>query len=198
MDFHLNKITLSLFLSSALLCAATENVTSIKYEGMVHISEAVAKQLNEVKVGEPLDPERLDKTIKTFFDQGYFEDVWAQEEAGVVTFHFKEKPIISKVELKGFKDNDAEAQKSLLQIDKGALYDAKRIEDAKKRIVDALNQEGKIDSVVEVETQKLDNGSLGVKFIANEGEEIIIKELKYQGVSGLDPDLFDRDRKSVV
>ena len=191
MDFHLNKITLSLFLSSALLCAATENVTSIKYEGMVHISEAVAKQLNEVKVGEPLDPERLDKTIKTFFDQGYFEDVWAQEEAGVVTFYFKEKPIISKVELKGFKDNDAEAQKSLLQIDKGALYDAKRIEDAKKRIVDALNQEGKIDSVVEVETQKLDNGSLGVKFIANEGEGIIIKELKYNGVSGLDPDLFD-------
>jgi outer membrane protein insertion porin family len=191
MDFHLKKITLSLFLSSALLCAATENVTSIKYEGMVHISEAVAKQLNEVKVGEPLDPQRLDKTIKTFFDQGYFEDVWAQEEEGVVTFYFKEKPIISKIELKGFKDNDEEAQKSLLQIDKGALYDEKRIESAKKRIVEALNQEGKIDSVVEVETTKLDNGSLSVKFIANEGEEIIIKELKYNGVSGLDPDEFD-------
>lgn len=191
MDFHLKKITLSLFLSSALLCAATENVTSIKYEGMVHISEAVAKQLNEIKVGEPLDPQRLDKTIKTFFDQGYFEDVWAQEEAGVVTFHFKEKPIISKIELKGFKENDEEAQKSLLQIDKGALYDEKRIEGAKKRIIEALNQEGKIDSVVEVETTKLDNGSLSVKFIANEGEEIIITELKYNGVSGLDPDEFD-------
>lgn len=191
MDFHLKKITLSLFLSSALLCAATENVTAIKYEGMVHISAAVAKQLNEVKVGEPLDPQRLDKTIKTFFEQGYFEDVWAQEEEGVVTFYFKEKPIISKIELKGFKENDEEAQKSLLQIEKGALYDDKRIEGAKKRIIDALNQEGKIDSVVEVETEKLDNGSLSVKFIANEGEEIIIQELKYQGVSGLDPDEFD-------
>ena len=187
----MKKITLSLFLSSALLYAATENVTSIKYEGMVHISQAVAKQLNEVKVGEPLDPQRLDKTIKTFFDQGYFEDVWAQEEAGVVTFYFKEKPSISKIELKGFKDNDEEAQKGLLQIDKGALYDEKRIEGAKKRIIEALNQEGKIDSVVEVETTKLDNGSLSVKFIANEGEEIIIKELKYNGVSGLDPDEFD-------
>lgn len=191
MDFHLKQITLSLFLSSALLCAATENVTSIKYEGMVHISQAVANQLNEVKVGEPLDPQRLDKAIKTFFDQGYFEDVWAEEEAGVVTFHFVEKPIISKIELKGFKENDEEAQKSLLQIDKGALYDIKRIESAKKRIMDALNQEGKIDSVVEVETTKLDNGSLSVKFIANEGKEIIIKELKYYGVSGVDTDAFD-------
>lgn len=192
MDFKLNKITLSLFLSSVLLCAASETITSIKYEGMVHISEAVAKQLNEVKIGEPLDPIRLDKSIKTFFDQGYFEDVWADQEEGTVTFHFKEKAIISKIELKGFKENDEDAQKSLLQIEKGALYDVKRIEGAKKRIVDALNQEGKIDSVVEVETETLDNGSISVKFIANEGQEIIIKELRYNGVIGLDPDEFDK------
>ena len=192
MDFNLKKTTLSLFLSSVLLSAAVENVTTIKYDGMVHISEAVAKQLNEVKIGEPLDPVVLDKTIKTFFNQGYFEDVWADQEEGTVTFHFKEKPIISRIELKGFKENDEEAQRSLLQIEKGALYDAKRIEDAKKRIVDALNQEGKIDSVVEVETKTLDNGSVSVKFIANEGEEIIIKELKYYGVSGLNPDEFDK------
>ncbi len=192
MDSNLKKITLSLFLSSALLCAATENITSIKYDGMVHISEAVAKQLNEVKIGEPLDPIRLEKTIKTFFEQGYFEDIWADQEEGTVTFHFKEKPIISKIELKGFKENDEEEQKTLLQIEKGALYDAKRIESAKKRIVEALNQEGKIDSVVEVETEKLDNGSMSVKFLANEGEEIIIQELRYNGVSGLDPDDFDK------
>ncbi|MDP1783937.1 MAG: outer membrane protein assembly factor BamA [Sulfuricurvum sp.] len=187
----MKKITLSLFLSSALVCASTQNVLSIKYEGMVHISEAVAKQLNEVKIGEPLDPVRVDKSVKTFFDQGYFEDVWVDEEEGVVTFHFKEKPIISKIELKGFKENDEEAQKSLLQIDKGALYDTKRIESAKKRIIEALNQEGKIDSVVEVQSEKLENGSVSVTFIANEGQEIIIKELRYHGVSGLDPDEFD-------
>jgi outer membrane protein insertion porin family len=192
MDSNLKKITLSLFLSSVLLCAATENITAIKYDGMIHISQAVAKQLNEVKIGEPLDPVVLDKTIKTFFEQGYFEDVWADQEDTTVTFHFKEKPIISKVELKGFKENDEEAQKTLLQIEKGSLYDAKRIEAAKKRIVEALNQEGKIDSVVEVETEKLDNGSMSVKFIANEGEEIIIQELKYYGVSGLNPDEFDK------
>lgn len=191
MDFNLKKITLSLFLSSALVCASTQNVLSIKYEGMVHISEAVAKQLNEVKIGEPLDPVRVDKSVKTFFDQGYFEDVWVDEEEGVVTFHFKEKPIISKIELKGFKENDEEAQKSLLQIDKGALYDTKRIESAKKRIIEALNQEGKIDSVVEVQSEKLENGSMSVTFIANEGQEIIIKELRYHGVSGLDPEEFD-------
>ncbi|OHD85262.1 MAG: outer membrane protein assembly factor BamA, partial [Sulfuricurvum sp. RIFCSPHIGHO2_12_FULL_44_8] len=187
----MKKITLSLAVASALVYGSTQNVQSIQYEGMIHISEAVAKRLNEVKVGEPLDPVMVDKTIKNFFDQGYFEDVWADEETGKVTFHFKEKPIISKIELKGYKENDEEASKSLLQIEKGALYDEKRLEGAKKRIIDALSQDGKIDSVVEIESEKLDNGSMQVKFIVNEGEEIIIKKLTYAGVLTQDSDDFE-------
>jgi len=192
MDFNLKKITLSFLLCSVLLSASTQNIEAINYDGMVHISAAVAKQLNTVKIGEPLNPAEVDKTIKAFFDQGYFEDIWADEENGTVTFHFKEKPVISKIELKGYKENDEEAKKTLLQIEKGALYDTRRIESTRKRIVEALNQEGKIDSVVEVESTKLDNGSMQVKFIANEGEEIIIKELKYYGVSGVDSDQFEK------
>ncbi|HEX5710368.1 MAG TPA: outer membrane protein assembly factor BamA [Sulfuricurvum sp.] len=188
----MKKITLSLLLSCALLQASTQNVEAIHYDGMVHISEAVAKRLNSVKVGEPLDPTAVDKTIKTFFDQGYFEDIWADEENGIVTFHFKEKPVISKIELKGYKENDEEAKKTLLQIEKGSLYDPQRIETTRKRIVEALNQEGKIDSIVEVESEKLENGSMQVTFIANEGEEIIIKELKYYGVAGGDRDEFEK------
>jgi len=192
MDLHLKKIAFSLVLSVALAHASTKNIEAIHYDGLVHISAAVAKQLNPVKVGEPLDPITVDKAIKNFFEQGYFEDIWVDEENGTLTFHFKEKPVISKVELKGFKENDEEAKKSLLQIEKGSLFDARRIESTRKRIVEALNQEGKIDSVVEVESEKLENGSMEVTFIANEGEEIIIKELKYYGVSGVDSDEFEK------
>lgn len=187
----MKKITLSLAVASALVYGSTQNVQSIQYEGMIHISEAVAKRLNEVKVGEPLDPTAVDKTVKNFFDQGYFEDVWADENDGTVTFHFKEKPIISKIELKGYKENDEEAKKTLLQIEKGALYDEKRLEGAKKRIIDALSTDGKIDSVVEIDTEKLENGSMQVTFIVNEGEEIIIKKLTYAGVLTQDSDDFN-------
>lgn len=187
----MKTITLSLIVASALVHASAQNVQSIQYDGMVHISEAVAKRLNEVKIGEPLDAASVDKTVRNFFDQGYFEDVWADEDEGKVTFHFKEKPIISKIELKGYKENDEEAKKTLLQIDKGALYDPKRVEDAKKRIIDALSQDGKIDSVVEIETEKLENGSMRVSFIVNEGEEIIIKKLSYAGVLTQDSEDFD-------
>jgi len=187
----LKTLPLSLIVASVLLHASTQNVQSIQYDGMVHISEAVAKRLNEVKIGEPLDPVAVDKTIKNFYDQGYFEDIWAEEDEGKVTFHFKEKPIISKIELKGYKENDEAAQKELLQVEKGSLYDAKRLESAKKRIIDALSADGKIDSVVEIDSEKLENGSMHVTFVVNEGEEIIIKKVHYAGVNALNSDDFD-------
>jgi len=67
MDSNLKKTALSLLLSSALISVYAQNVETIRYEGMVHISEAVAKRLNEVKIGEPLDAIAVDKTVKAFF-----------------------------------------------------------------------------------------------------------------------------------
>jgi outer membrane protein insertion porin family len=187
----LKTLPLSLILASVLAHASTPTVQSIHYEGMIHISETVAKRLNEVKIGEPLNPQTIDKTVKNFFEQGYFEDIRVEEAEGKVTFYFTEKPIISKIELKGYKENDEEAKKMLLQIEKGALYDEKRLEAAKKRIIEALSTDGKIDSVVEIDSEKLSNGSMQVTFIVNEGEEITIKKLTYAGVLTQDPEDFE-------
>ena len=166
-------------------------ITAIHFDGMVHISEEVAKRMLGFEVGDGIDPKAVDEAVKTFFKQGYFSDIRVEADGGVVTFYFKEKPIISKIEMKGYKENDEEAQQTLLQIKKGALYDEKRLEAVKKRIIDALSETGKIDSVVEIETEHLDNGSVKVTFLVNEGENIIIEKLDYSGVKGVETSQFD-------
>jgi outer membrane protein insertion porin family len=166
-------------------------IKSINYTGLVHISDSVARQMLPFKAGDEIDEEAIDKALKAYFKQGYFTDIWVEEEAGALTFHFVEKPVISKIEMQGWKDDDAEVQDALLQIKKGSLYDENRLEAAKKRIVEALSQEGKIDSVVEIETEYLDNGSVAVTYVVNEGENIIIDALSYDGVKGLESSDFD-------
>jgi len=179
----------SALLFSLPLLAAT--VTDIKFVGTVHISESIAKSMLKIEVGDELDAEKVDESIRTFFEQGYFSDIWADVENGVLTFHFVEKPVISKIKMTGWKESDKEVQESLLQIKKGALYDEKRLQAAKGRINAALAQEGKIDSVVEIETEYLENGSVAVEFKVNEGETIIIEEMQYSGVEKLDTDHFE-------
>ena len=186
---------MKLFFTTLSLLAAINlsaiTLKSVKYENLVHISQTVALRMLPFEVGETIGDEEIDKAIKIYFKQGYFSDIWVDSENGVLTFHFKEKPIISKVVLKGWKESDKEIKDSVVQIKKGTLYNEKKLEAAKKRIIAAISQEGKIDSVVEIEKEYLDNGSIKITFIVNEGEEIVIKDLKYSGVIGLDPELFD-------
>ena len=166
-------------------------IDSIEYDGLVHISKGVALRMLPFEKGDEVSDEEIDKALKKYYKQGYFDDIWVDYDNGKLTFHFKEKPIIAKVILKGWKENDEDILKNVVQIKKGELFDMAKLEAAKKRIIQAISQEGKIDSVVEIKTEKLDNGGIKVTFIVNEGEEIIIDKLRYSGVKKLDSEDFD-------
>ena len=185
------KKTLALLLFLLTTNTFAQTIKQIKYDGMVHMSEPVALRMLDFEVGDDVSRETLDKSIKKYFEQGYFNDIWIEIEDSVLTYYFKEKPIISKIELKGWKENEEEIIESVVQIKKGSLYNEKRLEEAKKRIIQAINQDGKIDSVVEIQEEYLENGSVHITFLVNEGEEIIIDELQYSGVNNLDPSEFD-------
>lgn len=185
------RIFLAVLLTLITINLSAMSVKSIEYIGMVHISKSVALRMLDFDVGDDIDKKNIDKAIKNYFKQGYFNDIWAEYDDGNLSFHFKEKLIISKIELKGWKDSDKDIKDSVIQITKGSLYDKKKLELAKKRIMEAISQEGKIDSVVEIKEEYLDNGSVKVTFIVNEGEEIVITKLKYNGVEGVDSELFN-------
>lgn len=186
------RIFFAMVLLFLALSSHAYTIKAIKFDGMVQMSESVALRMLSFEAGSEVDDAMIDASIKTYFKQGYFQDIWTDiDKDGVLTFHFKEKPLISKIELKGWKENDSEAIDGVVQIKVGALYDEKKIEAAKKRIIEAINQEAKVDSVVEIEKELLENGSYKVTFIVNEGEEIIIEELLYSGISGLESDDFD-------
>ncbi len=186
------KLFLFFTLTLLTISAHAMTIKSIKYEGLVHISESVALRMLDFEVDSDIDDGMLNDALGMYFKQGYFKDAWIDYDDGILTFHFVEKAIISKIALEGWKETEEEEiLTSIIQIKKGSLYNEKKLEAAKKRIIAAISQDGKIDSVVEIEKEILDNGSIKITFVVNEGEEIIIKNLQYDGVHGLDSDDFD-------
>ncbi len=168
-----------------------DKIKEINYDNLFHISKDVAMRMVDLEIGEDLDEKKVDDAVKKYFDQGYFEDIYVTNEDGNVTFHFKEKPIISKIEIKGYKDDDKDFLNDVVMIKRGALYDEKKIEAAKQRIIESLNHEGKIDSVVEVEKEVQENGSIHIRFVTNEGEKIIVEQIKYSGLNRFKGTDFD-------
>jgi outer membrane protein insertion porin family len=171
--------------------AISQTIKSINFDGLVHISKPVAMRILDFKIGDEIDDKLINKSIKQFYNQTYFNDIWVENEAGNITFYFKEKPIISRVELKGWKESEEDIKSTVIQIKKGTLYSEKKLEAAKKRIIEAISQEGKIDSVVEIQKEYLENGSIKVTFLVNEGEEIIIKKINFSGAKNLGEDDFN-------
>ena len=180
---------LVLLFSATFLQAKT--VVDIQFDGLIHLSEPVAKESLGFEVGDRLSEKKIDKSIKRFFQYGYFTDIWVSEKNGVLIYHFSEKSVISRIEIDGYGQGDETEDAELLQLKKGTLYDKKKISRAKKRLVETIAQEGYIDTIVEVETETLDNGSIEVTFKVNKGENIVIEKLTFNGMTAFEPDAFN-------
>ena len=177
--------------SLAAVLNAADTVKDIRFEGLVHISPAIAKEIIGIKKGSPIDMEKIDKSIKKLFKQKYFKDIWVTEEDGVLVYHFVEKPVIAKLDLAGYSDEKREEILELTGLHKGDIFDLERVERAKRAIVKMFEQKGIYDTVVEVRTEKLTEGSVKVDIIIHEGENIIIKKVNLVGNKEFDYDDFE-------
>ena len=94
----LSRIIFFWMLTGSLLLA--QKVTHIKFVGLAHLSPSMALEVADIRVGDQMDAEKIDDSIKNFFEQGYFKDVWVDRKGGTLTYHFDEKRSIANIEIK--------------------------------------------------------------------------------------------------
>lgn len=178
--------TLSLGLSSILLA---QNITSIQYNGLLHISKEVAAEISGINVGDSFDINKIDESLKNFYRQGYFSDIVVSRTAdGGLLYEFKEKSVISKLDMNGYSSSDEqEALFAEIGLRKGDLYDAIKIQTAKKNLIKKIEAEGYYDTVVEINVEPKEE-SIALTFDVNKGEKIYIENIDFSGAKNIDTD----------
>ncbi|NOZ90844.1 MAG: outer membrane protein assembly factor BamA [Epsilonproteobacteria bacterium] len=183
----MNKILpLSVVLSSILL---SQPITRIEYKGLMHLSKDVASEISGIHIGDEFDINKIDESLKKFYKQGYFLDIWisATDDGGLI-YNFKEKSAISKLDMNGYSsDDEQEALFIEIGLKKGDLYDKKKIESAKKKLIKKIESEGYYDTVVEVTVEPKED-SVALTFDVNKGEKIYIKNIDFEGAKKIDTD----------
>ncbi len=180
----MNKILLSGLILASSLYAVT--IKQIKFDGLIHLSPSIAKEIMGVHVGDILNPDTIDQGIKDLFKQNFFKDISVSEDNGVLTISVVERPVIANIEIVGIGDNDKKTLKDLIEIKKGEIYDENRADNAKKKIEKYYESKGYFNTVVEATTKKLNKSSLTLSLIVNRGEEIIIQKVKLCGAKKFD------------
>ena len=183
----------------ALLCMtagtllSAQKITNIQFDGLIHLSPAVAKEVAGIHEGDSVDVGQIDDSVKNLYSQGYFNDVWVEKKNGTLTYHFKEKPAISNITVTGYgSGDDGENLISGIGLKKGDLYDERRIEKAKNALIMKIESEGYYDTVVEVSKKKV-NDSFAITFEVNKGEKIKIKKTNFIGSKNLDKKTIEAD-----
>ncbi len=174
------NLLLSTFLLSSALCA--ETIKEVRFDGLVHISPEIAKEIIGIRPGEQLDKAKISESIKALYKQKYFEDIWVEDKNGVLVYHVKEKPVIANVNLRGYGSKEKnEEMLSASGLHKGDVYDEAKIKKIKEKITKKLESEGYFDSTVAIKEQKINEGSLKTDIIVNKGENIHIKDIRFIG-----------------
>lgn len=168
-------------------CLSADVIKSIKFEGLIHLSPEVAREISGLNVGDELTLQKSNKAILNLFEQNYFEDIYIDDNDGNVVVYLKEKPSIARVELKGVVTNDEKAIKELIDIKPGNMYDELVIERTIDKIRKFYEAKGYFDTVVDVQKKQVDSGpSLYLTLNINRGENLIIQDVKLVGAKKFD------------
>ncbi len=162
---------------------AEERIDSIEYRDLSYMSDMLASEIVKIKENDPLDLKKIDDAVLALYNQGYFEDVYATFNKGHLVFHFKEKPRIAGIEIKGYgTEKEKDTLYTQMGIKKGDTYDEIKLENAKYILRTALEQQGYYGSMVEVRTESLaGGGAYRIIFDVNRGSNIYITKSSYEG-----------------
>ncbi|MDR2033847.1 MAG: outer membrane protein assembly factor BamA [Helicobacteraceae bacterium] len=175
-----------LFISFAVLSFA-KIYNQIRFDGLARLSPQTATEIIGFSAGANIDEKRLNEAIRRLFAQEYFTDISADEpSSGVLRFTFVEKPVIARITFKGMSETERDDKyMPVFGIKKGEIYDLRRIEAAKKRLVALAQSEGYYDTLVEVEPTYEEN-RVYLEVTYAKGSQITIAETRFNGAKSFD------------
>ncbi len=188
----MKKSFLLLSIATATLLSA-QTVKSISYKNLSRISPKIANETILLKPGKNFSDKDINDSLKKFYAFNYFEDIQVFNNNGQIEFIFTEKPSIANIVIKGYKTAEGELELlyANMGIRKGSMYTKERVEKAKESLLNELQKEGYINSVVEIDKEVLNEDSLALTFNVNKGDEILIKKASYIGAKYLEQSDFD-------
>ena len=163
-----------------------EKISSIDIKGNKNISAQTIFSKIKTKKGQEYLPEAISEDIKRLYATGYFEDVKVERKTtpeGIeVIFIVKEKPTIEKIEFKNLRHIHKKKVLSSIQIKEGKILDIQELKEDVQTIENMLKKKGYTDCRVEYTLDKdVENNTVKITFIVNEGKRIRIKKVYIEG-----------------
>ena len=160
---------------------AEGSIAAIKVEGNQRIEEGTIRSYMLVQPGDAFDPDRIDRSLKTLFATGLFQDVSLRRDGGTLVVKVQENPIVSRIAFEGNRKLNDEQLRGELQLRARAVFTPQLAQADRQRILDLYAKRGRFAATVEPQVIRLDQNRVDVVFEVNEGETTLVSRIAMVG-----------------
>jgi outer membrane protein insertion porin family len=156
-------------------------ISAIRVVGNQRIEEGTIRSYMLVAPGDPFDPDRLDRSLKTLYATGLFSDVSLTREGSTLVVHVVENPIVNRIVFEGNHKLTDDQLRPVVQLRPRAVFTPALAQSDRQRILDEYAKRGRYDARVEPKIIKLDQNRVDVVFEINDGDSTLISRIAFVG-----------------
>ena len=160
------------------------NIEKIEYKGLLHISPISANNIIKIKIGDEFNIEKIDESIKSLYNTGYFQTIKAIKKGNSLIFECLEKPTILKIDLKNVSEDLKKALKESPYLPKkGEILSKEKLDKLKEFINSYYLAKGYFNTIVNIEVNPISSTSVKLIVSIKKGEKLVIKDVKFYGAT---------------
>ncbi len=156
-------------------------VEAIRVEGNRRIDASTIRSYMLVQPGQPYDPAQIDRSVKTLYATGLFQDVSITPQGETLVVRVVENPVVNRVVYEGNHVLTDDQLNGVTQLRARSVFTPAAAEADRKRILDAYAARGRYDATVEPEIIRLPENRVNLVYRIHDGPETLISRIVFVG-----------------
>ena len=157
------------------------SISAIRIQGNQRIEEGTIRSYMLVQPGDGFEAERIDRSLKTLFATGLFQDVTINRDGSSLLVKVVENPIVNRIAFEGNRKLTDEQLRPELQLRARAVYTPQLVSADRQRLLDLYAKRGRFAATVEPKIIRLDQNRVDVVFEVNEGDTTLVSRISVVG-----------------
>jgi outer membrane protein insertion porin family len=158
--------------------------SDIRIDGLQRISAGTVFTYLPIEKGDNVTSERVQQAVRALYKTGFFTDVQLSRQGDILVITVKERPAISKIQLKGNKDlKEEDLLKGLKDIGlaEGEPFDPLSLDRVTQELTRQYYNRGKYNVSIKPKVIELDRNRIELSIVIAEGKAARIKHINITG-----------------
>lgn len=176
---------------SVLFCGPAQAqgvIQKVEISGVERIEPATVMTYMDVRVGDPMNQDTMNRALKSLFATGLFADVTLRQSGGTLEVALVENPVISQI---AFEGNDKIKEEELLaeiSLRPRQVFTRTKVQSDVSRLYQIYQRNGRFAANIEPKIIKLDQNRVNLVFEISEGPVTNVDSIRFVGNTHFDDD----------